>query len=67
MCSSDLLTVSAWKAYLADFRTRVLPHVQALLTYNVYTQEARYFLDRYPHAQQIKLRYDSQDYFVLLR
>jgi len=61
------LTASTWRAYLKDFRTRVLPQTQALLTYNTGTPEAEYFLKRYPNAQQIKLRYASQDYFVLLR
>jgi hypothetical protein len=60
------LTASGWRAYLADFRTRVLPHVQALLTYSD-APEARYFLHRYPKTKQFKLRYDFQDYFVLLR
>jgi len=61
------LTESQLKAYLADFRTRVLPQVQALLTYSTKAPEAEYFLNRYPNAEQIKLRYDRQDYFVLLR
>lgn len=61
------LTAAQFKAYLNDFRTRILPHTQALLSYDLKTLEARYFLKRYPHAQQIKLHYDNQDYFVLLR
>ena len=61
------LTAAQFKAYLNDFRTRILPHTQALLSYDLKTPEARYFLERYPHAQQIKLHYDNQDYFVLLR
>jgi hypothetical protein len=61
------LTEPQFKAYLADFRTRVLPHIQAVLTFDLKAAEARYFLERYPHADQIKLHYDGQDYFVLLR
>lgn len=61
------LTEAGLKAYLTDFRTRVLPETQAVLTYDLQAPEARYFLRRYPKAQQIKLRYDNQDYFVLLR
>jgi hypothetical protein len=61
------LTATQFKAYLNDFRTRILPHTQALLSYDLKTPEARYFLKRYPHAQQIKLHYDNQDYFLLLR
>jgi hypothetical protein len=61
------LTKSGIKAYLKDFRTRVLPQTQALLTYNLKAPEAQYFLQRYPTAKQIKLHYANEDYFVLLR
>ena len=61
------LTEPQFKAYLADFRARVLPRTQAVLTFDLKTAEARYFLERYPNADQIKLHYDGQDYFVLLR
>jgi hypothetical protein len=64
---SSIETEPGLKAFLADFRTRVLPQTQALLTFTAKTPEARYFLQRYPSARQIKLRYDKQDYFVLLR
>jgi hypothetical protein len=60
------LTQAGISAYLTDFRMKVLPHTRALLTYNLETPEARYFLQRYPSARQVKLRYDRQDYFVLL-
>jgi len=61
------LTKTQLKAYLADFRTRVLPHTEAVLTYTTDAPEARYFLQRYPSARQIKLHYAHRDYFVLLR
>jgi hypothetical protein len=61
------LTQAQFNSYLKDFRTRILPHTKALLSYDLKTPEARYFLKRYPHAQQVKLHYDNQDYFVLLR
>jgi hypothetical protein len=61
------LTRAGIVAYLTDFRVNVLPHTRALLTYNLETPEARYFLQRYRGARQVKLRYDRQDYFVLLR
>jgi hypothetical protein len=61
------LTESQMRTYLTHFRTRVLPHTQALLTFTTKAPEARYFLRRYPSARQIKLHYDNQDYFVLLR
>jgi hypothetical protein len=61
------LTKTQLKAYLADFRTRVLPHTRAVLTYTTNAPEARYFLQRYPSARQIKLHFARRDYFVLLR
>jgi hypothetical protein len=61
------LTQPEMRAYLTDFRVRVLPHTWAVLTFTTTTPEARYFLQRYPGARQVKLRYDKQDYFVLLR
>jgi hypothetical protein len=61
------LTEPQMRAYLTDFRIRVLPQTLALLTFTAKAPEARYFLQRYPSARQIKLRYDNQDYFVLLR
>jgi hypothetical protein len=61
------LTKSGVSAYMKDFRTRVLPQTKALLTYNLKAPEARYFLKRYPTADQIKLHYANEDYFVLLR
>ena len=61
------LTQAQFNTYLKDFRTRILPGTKALLTYDLKTPEARYFLKRYPHAQQIKLHYANKDYFVLLR
>jgi hypothetical protein len=61
------LTKAGVKAYLKDFRTRVLPETQALLTYNLKAPEAKYFQQRYPTAKQVKLHYANEDYFVLLR
>jgi hypothetical protein len=61
------LTKAGIRAYLADFRRSVLPRTQALLTFNLKEPEARYFLQKYPTAEQIKLHYAGQDYFVLLR
>ena len=46
------LTKAGVKAYLKDFRTRVLPETQALLTYNLKAPEAKYFLQRYPTANR---------------
>jgi hypothetical protein len=54
-------------AFLADFRTRVLPRTQAVLTDSLQAPEARYFLHRYPNARRITLRYSGQLYFILLR
>jgi hypothetical protein len=64
---SSIETGPELKAFLADFRTRVLPQTQAVLTYTRTAPEARLFLQRYPSARQIKLHYANKDYFVLLR
>ncbi|MGH3290989.1 MAG: hypothetical protein ACRDP7_04210 [Trebonia sp.] len=61
------LTEAGIRAYLADFRTSVLPRTQALLTFNLKAPETRYFMERYPTAKQVKLHYAGQDYYVLLR
>ena len=52
-------------AYLDTFRTSVLPHVQALLTFRL-GPETEAFLHRYPDAARIKLSYEARPYWVLL-
>ena len=64
---SSIETEPELKAFLADFRTRVLPHTQALLTFNIKAPEARYFLQRYPNARRVTVRYDGRPYYILLR
>ncbi|HEY7278952.1 MAG TPA: hypothetical protein VH594_23495, partial [Trebonia sp.] len=64
---SSIETEQELKAFLADFRTRVLPQTQAVLTFSRTTPEARLFLQKYPSARQITLRYAGQPYYVLLR
>ena len=54
-------------AFLADFRTRVLPQTQAVLTDSLDAPEAGYFLRRYPDARRIILSYAGQPYYILLR
>jgi hypothetical protein len=65
--NSSIETETELSAFLADFRTRVLPQTQAVLTSSVNAPEARYFLQRYPSALRIVLRYDGQPYYILLR
>jgi hypothetical protein len=64
---SSIETAPELQAFLADFRTRVLPQTQALLTFSMNVPEARYFLQRYPNARRITLRYGGQPYYILLR
>jgi hypothetical protein len=64
---SSIETAPELQAFLADFRTRVLPQTQALLTFNLNVPEARYFLQRYPSALRVTLRYGDQPYYLLLR
>jgi hypothetical protein len=52
---------------MADFRTRVLPQTQAVLTLSANVLEARLFLQRYPSARRITLQYAGQRYYILLR
>jgi hypothetical protein len=64
---SSIETEPELTAFLADFRTRVLPQTQAVLTDSLNAPEARYFLQRYPNARRIGLSYAGQPYYVLLR
>lgn len=54
-------------AYMTYFRVSVLPSTQAVLTANLGTPEAQFFLRRYPHARRVTLRFDGAPYYVLLR
>jgi hypothetical protein len=53
-------------AYLAYFRTSVLPHTQALVTGEIKGPEARFFLHRYPHAHRILMHLGRKRYYILL-
>jgi hypothetical protein len=64
---SSIMTEPQLKAFLADFRMRVLPQTQAVLTASLNTPEARFFLQRYATARRITLSYGGQPYYVLLR
>jgi hypothetical protein len=64
---SSIETKPEMQAFLADFRTRVLPQTQAVLTSSLQTPETQYFLHRYPKAHQVTLRYNGHPYYVLLR
>jgi hypothetical protein len=64
---SSIMTEPEMKAFLADFRERVLAQTQAVLTAKLRTPEARFFLERYPHARRIALSYGGHPYYVLLR
>jgi hypothetical protein len=54
------------KAYMAYFRTSVLPHTQALVSGALTAPEARLFLQRHPSARRILLHYGRKPYYVLL-
>jgi hypothetical protein len=64
---SSIETEPELAAFLTDFRTRVLPQTQAVLTDSLNAPEARYFLQRYPDARQITLSFAGQPYYILLR
>jgi hypothetical protein len=62
-----VLTQPQAVAYLADFRTNVMPKTYALVTTSRGAAEARYFLRAYPHVRTITLKFAGEPYYVLLR
>jgi len=62
-----VLTKPQYRAYLADFRTRVLPRTAALVTPSLGAVEARYFRDFYRNARVITLGYRGKPVYVLVR
>jgi hypothetical protein len=56
-----------YRAYLASFRTSVLPGTGAVVTPSLRAPEARYFRDLYPSARVITLTYRDRPLYVLLR
>jgi len=53
-------------AYWTYFRTNVLPRTQAVITADLAAPEARFFLQRYPGARRIALRFAGKPYYVLV-
>lgn len=64
---TTILNEPQLRAYFAYFRSHVLARTQALATDSLRAPEARYFLQRYPRAQQITLFYGHRPYYILLR
>ena len=64
---SSIETEPGLTTFLADFRTRVLPQTQAILTDNLQAPEAQDFRQRFPNASQIALSYEGLPYYILLR
>jgi hypothetical protein len=62
-----VMNVPQYRAYLADFRSSVLPGTGALVTPSLGAAEARYFRDRYANARVIKLTYRGRPLYVLIR
>jgi hypothetical protein len=56
-----------YDAYLADFRSSVLPRTAALITLSLGAAEAQYFRDFYANARMITLTYHGTPVYVLLR
>lgn len=61
------LTEAGLTAYLAEFRTKLLPEISAFLTYNPKGPQALAFLQRYPTARLFRLRYANHPYYLYLR
>jgi len=64
---SSIETEPELRAFMADFRTRVVPQTQALFTPSLQAPEARYFLQRYTNARRVTLHFDRSPYYILLR
>ena len=62
-----VMTRPQYRAYLADFRSSVLPRTGALVTPSLGAAEARYFRDFYANARVITLTYRQMRVYVLLR
>ena len=62
-----VMNVPQYRAYLADFRSSVLPRTEALVTPSLNAAEAVYFRDSYPGARMITLSYQGAPVYVLLR
>jgi hypothetical protein len=62
-----VLNVPQYRAYLADFRSSVLPRTAALVTPSLGAAEARYFRDFYANTRVITLTYRHEPVYVLLR
>ena len=62
-----VMNVPQYRAYLADFRSSVLPRTGALITPSLGAAEARDFRDRYANARVITLSYRGKPLFVLIR
>ncbi|MGH3264538.1 MAG: hypothetical protein ACRDNS_21370, partial [Trebonia sp.] len=63
---NTILNESQLAAYLANFRTNVLPRTRALVAGTLKDQEAQYFLQRYPGARRVLLHLGHKPYWVLL-
>lgn len=64
---TTILNEPQLNAFMAYFRTHVLSVTQAVITSQLATPEARYFLQRYPDARRITLQYGKYPYYILLR
>lgn len=62
-----VMNVPQYRAYLADFRSSVLPRTAALVTPSLGAAEARYFRDFYANTRVITLTYRHEPVYVLLR
>jgi hypothetical protein len=54
-------------AYMANFRTNVMPKTYALLTTYRGAEQARDFLRAYPDVRRITLKFAGEPYYLLLR
>jgi hypothetical protein len=62
-----VLNVPQEVAYMAYFRTNVMPKTYAVLTTSLAADEARYFRRAYPGVRTIRLTFTGEPYYLLLR
>ena len=62
-----VMNIPQYRAYLANFRSSVLPRTAALVTPSLGAAEARYFRNFYANARVITLTYRRTPLYVLLR
>lgn len=65
--STMVMTAAEEHAYMADFRSRVMPQTYAMLTTSLGAPEARDFRAAYPDTRIVRLAIGVKPYYALIR